>query len=75
MGITPFLEVSPGVGLIPTTPLIIAGPIIEESVSVPKLTGTILADTATAEPALEPTTKFTQPVLTISDTTELTRGA
>lgn len=32
-----------------------AGPMIEESVSVPKERGTMFADTATADPELEPT--------------------
>lgn len=54
IGITPFLDVKPTVGLNPTTPFIEAGPMIEVSVSVPNDKGTILADTATAEPELEP---------------------
>lgn len=55
IGITPVLDVSPTVGLIPTTPLIEAGPMMEVSVSVPNDKGTIFADTATAEPELDPT--------------------
>ena len=51
---TPFLDVSPTVGFIPTMPLIDAGPMIDVSVSVPKDTGTMFAETATAEPELEP---------------------
>ena len=54
IGITPFLDVKPTVGLTPPTPFIEAGPMIEVSVSVPKDKGTILVDTATAEPELEP---------------------
>ena len=56
IGMTPVLEVKPTVGLIPTTPLILAGPMIEVSVSVPNARGTIFADTATADPELDPTT-------------------
>lgn len=55
MGITPFLDVRPTVGLIPTTPFIEAGPTIEESVSVPNESGTIFAETETADPELDPT--------------------
>ena len=51
---TPFLDVSPTVGFIPTIPLIDAGPIIDVSVSVPNDRGTMFAETATAEPELEP---------------------
>ncbi len=51
---TPLRDVSPTVGLIPTTPLFEAGPIIEVSVSVPNDNGTMFAETATAEPELEP---------------------
>lgn len=58
MGITPSLEVSPIVGLIPTTPFREAGPMIEVSVSVPSAKGTIFAETATAEPELEPTKRL-----------------
>lgn len=54
MGMTPDRDVSPTVGLIPTTPLIEAGPMIEVSVSVPNDRGTIFAETATADPELEP---------------------
>ncbi len=55
LGITPALEVSPTVGLIPTTPLMLAGPMIEVSVSVPIERGTMFAETATALPELDPT--------------------
>ena len=54
IGMTPVLDVSPTVGFIPTTPLIDAGPMIDVSVSVPKDKGTMFAETATAEPELEP---------------------
>lgn len=55
MGIIPFLDVRPTVGLIPTIPFIEAGPIIEVSVSVPNERGTIFAETETADPELDPT--------------------
>ena len=45
---------SPTVGLMPTTPLADAGQTIEPSVSVPTATAPKLADTAAAEPELEP---------------------
>ena len=51
---TPALDVSPTVGFIPTTPLIDAGPMIDVSFSVPNDRGTMFAETATAEPELEP---------------------
>ncbi len=51
---TPFLDVSPTVGLIPTAPLFEAGPMMDVSVSVPNAKATMFADTATAEPELEP---------------------
>ncbi len=51
---TPFLDVSPTVGFIPTTPFIDAGPMMDVSVSVPNDRGTMFAQTATAEPELEP---------------------
>ena len=51
---TPARDVSPTVGFIPTMPLIDAGPMIDVSVSVPKDMGTMFAETATAEPELEP---------------------
>lgn len=54
IGMTRFLDVSPTVGLMPTIPLIEAGPMIEVSVSVPNDKGTMFAETATAEPELEP---------------------
>ena len=55
IGMTPFLDVSPTVGLIPTTEFMRDGPVIEVSVSVPRAKGTIFAETATADPELEPT--------------------
>lgn len=57
MGMTPDLDVSPTVGLMPTTPLMLAGPIIDVSVSVPKAIGTTFAATETAEPELEPSVR------------------
>ncbi len=54
MGMTPARLVSPTVGLMPTTPLTLAGQRIEPSVSVPSETATRLAATAVAEPELEP---------------------
>src|SRR6202011_3487465 len=54
MGMTPARLVRPTVGLMPTTPLVEAGLRIEPSVSVPRETVTRLADTATADPELEP---------------------
>lgn len=45
---------SPTVGLIPTIPLLDAGPIMDVSVSEPNDRGTMFADTATAEPEVEP---------------------
>ena len=60
IGTTPLREVKPTVGLIPTTPLINAGPITEVSVSVPRDMGTRFADTATAEPPLEPTSHLSK---------------
>ena len=55
MGITPFIDVVPTVGLMPTTPFVFAGPMIDVSVSVPIDSGTTFADTETALPELEPT--------------------
>ena len=54
IGIIPDLLTSPTVGLIPTTPLIDAGQLIEPFVSVPIAILTIPEATATAEPELEP---------------------
>ena len=45
---------SPTVGLIPTMPLIDEGQMTEPFVSVPIASGQRLAETATAEPELEP---------------------
>ncbi len=50
----PLLLVRPTVGLSPKIPLMEAGPMMDESVSVPNASGTILAVTATADPELEP---------------------
>ncbi len=46
IGTTPAREVSPTVGLIPTTPLVVAGHTIEPSVSVPSEAAARLAATA-----------------------------
>src|SRR5690349_14300482 len=54
MGTTPARLVSPTVGLIPTTPLAFAGQTTLPSVSVPRDTAVKLADTAAADPELEP---------------------
>src|SRR5438034_7800785 len=54
MGTTPARLTRPTVGLIPTTPLALAGQTIEPSVSVPTPAAHRLAETATAEPELEP---------------------
>ena len=54
MGTTPARLVRPTVGLMPTTPLAFAGQTILPSVSVPKDSAAKLADSAAAEPALEP---------------------
>src|SRR5450631_3912978 len=54
MGITPERLVRPTVGLMPTTPFIVAGQRMEPSVSVPIEAATRFAATATADPALEP---------------------
>src|SRR5918911_751182 len=54
MGITPSRLVRPTVGLMPTTPLAEDGLMIEPSVSVPSAATHRLADTATAEPELDP---------------------
>src|SRR5207302_1474963 len=54
MGTTPARLVSPSVVLIPTTPLLFAGQIMEPSVSVPREPAVKFAETAAAEPELEP---------------------
>src|SRR6185503_1508842 len=54
IGTTPAREVSPTVGLMPTTPLLDDGLMIEPSVSVPRAAAARLAETATPEPELEP---------------------
>jgi hypothetical protein len=51
---TPPRLVSPTVGLMPTTPLLCEGQTIEPSVSVPRAAAQRLAETATAEPELDP---------------------
>jgi hypothetical protein len=50
----PDLPTNPTVGLIPTIPLTDEGLTTEPSVSVPIATAQRLADTAAAEPELEP---------------------
>src|SRR5438045_7773424 len=54
MGTTPARLVRPTVGLMPTTPLALAGQTTLPSVSVPSETAVKLADTAAPDPALEP---------------------
>jgi hypothetical protein len=54
MGMTPERLIKPRVGLIPTMPLVCAGQMIDPSVSVPTTAAHRLAETATAEPELEP---------------------
>jgi len=54
IGIIPDRLTSPTVGLMPTMPQKEAGAITEPSVSVPTATAHKLADTATADPELEP---------------------
>src|SRR5215212_1876640 len=54
IGMTPARLVSPTVGLLPTTPLALAGETIEPFVSVPIATAHRLAAGATPEPELEP---------------------
>src|ERR1043166_1419288 len=54
MGMTPERLTSPTVGLRPTTPQYEDGETMEPSVSVPIATAQRLADTAAAEPALDP---------------------
>src|SRR5262245_48650968 len=54
MGTTPARLVRPTVGLMPTTPLALAGHTTLPSVSVPSETAAKFADAAAAEPELEP---------------------
>src|SRR5215471_7046914 len=54
MGTTPARLVRPTVGLIPTTPLALAGQTTLPSVSVPSETAAKLAEAAAADPELEP---------------------
>src|SRR6185436_17897385 len=54
MGMIPLRLHRPTVGLIPTIPHCVAGETIEPSVSVPMATAHKFADTAAAEPELEP---------------------
>src|SRR5437667_8980528 len=54
MGTTPARLTSPTVGLIPTTPLLLAGHTMLPSVSVPMETAVKLAEAAAPEPELEP---------------------
>src|ERR1700693_79472 len=54
MGTTPARLVSPTVGLIPTTPLALAGQTMLPSVSVPSDTAAKFAEAAAPEPELEP---------------------
>src|SRR5713226_7399839 len=54
MGTTPARLVKPTVGLMPTTPLALAGQTTLPSVSVPIDTAAKLAEAAAAEPELEP---------------------
>src|SRR6516164_10987916 len=54
MGTTPPRLTSPTVGLIPTTPLTLAGQTMLPSVSLPRDTAVKLADAAAPDPELEP---------------------
>ncbi len=54
IGTTPARLTSPTVGLIPTTPQVVAGHTIEPSVSVPTASAVRFAETAAPEPELEP---------------------
>src|SRR6266567_5326039 len=54
IGTTPARLVRPMVGLTPTTPLALAGQTMLPSVSVPNETAVKLAETAAADPELEP---------------------
>lgn len=53
-GITPLRLVKPVVGLIPTRPVTLAGPLTEADVSVPKPNTAKFAVTAAAVPLLDP---------------------
>lgn len=57
MGMMQLREVRPTVGLMATTPLVRAGPMMLVSVSVPKARGTMLVETETALPPLLPAGK------------------
>ena len=54
IGIIPDLLISPTVGLIPTIPFALEGHTIDPFVSVPIAKTLRLADTATADPELDP---------------------
>src|SRR5512135_1330431 len=54
MGTTPARLVSPTVGLMPTTPLALAGQTMLPSVSLPRDTAAKFAEVAAPEPELEP---------------------
>src|SRR5712692_339735 len=54
IGTTPARLTSPTVGLIPTTPLALAGQTMLPSVSVPMLAAVMLAEAAAPEPELDP---------------------
>ena len=54
MGIIPERLISPTVGFIPTIPLLWEGQTMEPFVSVPMASTVRLAETATADPELEP---------------------
>jgi len=54
IGIIPLREMRPTVGLMPTTPLVTAGQMIEPFVSVPTAAAQRFAETETPEPELEP---------------------
>src|SRR5206468_3632215 len=54
IGMIPLLLHNPTVGLIPTIPHCVAGETIDPSVSVPIATAHKFADTAAAEPELDP---------------------
>src|SRR5512143_3867135 len=54
IGTTPARLTRPTVGLMPTTPLIVAGQTMLPSVSVPSETAVRFADTAAPDPELEP---------------------
>src|SRR5687767_3492379 len=54
IGMIPLREISPSVGLMPTTPFVTAGQIMDPLVSVPTAATARLADTATPDPELDP---------------------